>query len=146
MAAQDWPPEVKALAKRGRGMNELRLQALIDQIQVMTGRRRRECAYFVLRCSAERKQKHRYSEEEIERARELLAVISLSEAAEKLGRTKASLKHMCSREGIRIREMQCDFFSVATLAKAVGVRRAPLITGYRLAISRPPKAGSILKR
>lgn len=123
MAAEDWPAEAYVLAKRGRGLNELRLQALIDEIQVKTGRRRRECAYFVLRCSSERKQRHRYSEEEIERARELLAVNPVNEVAQKLGRSKESLLQMCKRQGIRIREVQCDFFTVATLAKAVGVRK-----------------------
>ena len=123
MAGQDWPAEAYALAKRGRGLNELRLQALIDEIQVMTGRRRRECAYFVLRYSSERKQRHRYSEEEIDLARELLAVNPVNEVAQKLGRSKESLLQMCKRQGIRIREVQCDFFTVATLAKAVGGRK-----------------------
>jgi len=125
MAAQEWPPDVYALARSGRGLNELKLQALIDKIQGMTGRRRRDCAYLVIRCCLNgKKHRTRYSEEEIDRARELLAVHSLSVVAEKLGRSTHSLRQMCKREGFRIRELQCDFFTVATLARAAGVRNS----------------------
>jgi hypothetical protein len=66
-------------------------------------------------------------EEEIDQVRELLVANSFEEVAKKIGRSPSSVKHLCSRLGIRSRELRCDLFSVTGLAAAMHVRKAEIL-------------------
>jgi hypothetical protein len=68
-----------------------------------------------------------WTEEEIDQVRELLVANSVEEVARKVGRSPSSVKHLCSRVGIRSRELRCDLFSVTGLAAAVHVRKAEIL-------------------
>jgi len=72
--------------------------------------------------------KKRYSDEEIERARELLAVDAPNVVARKLGRSTESLRQKCKRQRISVRETQRDFFTVDILAKEAKVRKSTVCT------------------
>jgi hypothetical protein len=67
-----------------------------------------------------------WTEEEIDQVRELLVANSVEEVAKKIGRTPSSVKHLCSRVGIRSRELRCDLFSVNGLAAAIHVRKTEI--------------------
>jgi hypothetical protein len=67
-----------------------------------------------------------WTEEEIEQVRELLVASPLEVVARKIGRSPSSVKHLCSRLGIRIRELRCDLFSVNSLAAAMHVRKSEI--------------------
>jgi hypothetical protein len=68
-----------------------------------------------------------WTEEEIDQVRELLVANSVEEVARKIGRSPSSVKHLCSRVGIRSRELRCDLFSVTGLAAAMHVRKAEIL-------------------
>jgi hypothetical protein len=59
--------------------------------------------------------------------REFLVVNAVEVVATKIGRTPSSVKHLCSRLGIRTRELRCDLFSVNGLATAMHVRKAEIL-------------------
>jgi hypothetical protein len=67
-----------------------------------------------------------WTEEEIDQVRELLVANSFEEVARKVGRSPSSVKHLCSRVGIRSRELRCDLFSVTGLAAATHVRKTEI--------------------
>jgi hypothetical protein len=67
-----------------------------------------------------------WTEEEIEQVRELLVANSVEEVAKKIGRSPSSVKHLCSRLRISIRELRCDLFSVNSLATAMHVRKSEI--------------------
>jgi hypothetical protein len=66
-------------------------------------------------------------EEEIDQVRELLVANPVEVVAKKIGRTPSSVKHLCSRVGIRSRELRCDLFSVNGLAAAIHVRKTETV-------------------
>lgn len=68
-----------------------------------------------------------WTEGEVEQVRELLVANPLEVVSKKIGRSPSSVKHLCSRLGIRIRELRCDLFSVNSLAAAMHVRKAEII-------------------
>jgi hypothetical protein len=68
-----------------------------------------------------------WTEEEIDQVRELLVANSFEEVARKVGRTPSSVKNLCSRVGIRSRELRCDLFSVTGLAAAIHVRKTEIV-------------------
>jgi hypothetical protein len=68
-----------------------------------------------------------WTEEEIDQVRELLVANSVEEVAKKIGRSPSSVKHLCSRLGIRSRELRCDLFSLTGLAAAMHVRKAEIL-------------------
>ena len=37
------------------------------------------------------------------------------------------MKHLCSRQGIRIKELRCDLFSINSLAAAMHVRKSEIV-------------------
>jgi hypothetical protein len=67
-----------------------------------------------------------WTEGEVEQVRELLVANSFEEVARKVGRSPSSVKHLCSRVGIRSRELRCDLFSVTGLAAAIHVRKTEI--------------------
>jgi hypothetical protein len=118
-----WPPEAHELAKQARAMNALKLEELVQRLQRHTGRSRRDCLNFVHKCLSSKSRQREWSDEEIERARELLATHPVKIVAAKLNRTEDALRMMCKRRGIRTRELQCDLFSITSLASELKIRK-----------------------
>jgi hypothetical protein len=59
--------------------------------------------------------------------RELLVANPVEVVARKIGRSTSSVKHLCSRRGIRVKELRCDLFSINRLAAAMHVRKAEIV-------------------
>jgi hypothetical protein len=120
---QHWSPEAHELAKQARAMNALKLEGLVQRLQRHTGRSRRDCLNFVHKYLSSRPRQRPWTEEEIQRARELLAVHPVKVVANKLNRTTDALRMKCKRLGIRTRELQCDLFSITSLASELRIRK-----------------------
>jgi hypothetical protein len=118
-----WPPEAYEIAKEARAANALKLEALIRKLQRKTRRRRRDCAFFLLRQIARTPRQQVWTEDEIDRVRELALSLTSEAIAAKIGRSAAAVRCMCKRQRIRLREVRCDFFSLNSLAAEMRVRR-----------------------
>jgi hypothetical protein len=64
-----------------------------------------------------------WSDEEIDQVRDLLIANPVETVASKIGRSTSSVRQLCGRLGIRVRELRCDLFSVNSLAAAMHVRK-----------------------
>jgi hypothetical protein len=58
--------------------------------------------------------------------RELLIANPVETVASKIGRSVSSVRQLCGRLGIRVKELRCDLFSVNSLAAAMYVRKAEI--------------------
>ena len=58
--------------------------------------------------------------------REELVKRSVQEIARKLNRTAKSIRSMLQRNGLHVREIRCDLFSIESLARALRVRKAEI--------------------
>ena len=121
-----WSPEHYKIALQARSLNFLKIEPLIQKLQQVSGRSRRDCVILIHRCVQEKPMRRSWTEEEVEQVRELLVVHPLDVVAKKIGRTPSSVKHLCSRLDIKIRELRCDLFSVNGLAAAMHVRRSEI--------------------
>ena len=126
-ARQSWSQEACALARQARSLNFLKIEPLIQKLQQASGRSRRDCVILIHRCVQQRPLRRPWTEEEIDQVRELLIASPVEVVARKLGRSASSVKHLCSRQGIRIKELRCDLFSVNSLAAAMHVRKAEIV-------------------
>jgi hypothetical protein len=117
-----WPPEAYELAREAKAANALKLEALIRRLQRKTGRRQRDCALFLLRQIASTRRPQVWTDDEIDKVRELALSFSSEAIATKLGRSAEAVRCMCKRKGIRLRELRCDFFSINSLATEMHVR------------------------
>jgi hypothetical protein len=122
-----WPQEAYTLARQARSLNFLKIEPLIKTLQKISGRSRRGCVLLIHQCVQEKTPRRSWTEEEIDQVRELLVANSVQEVARKIGRSPSSVKHLCSRIGIRSRELRCDLFSIAGLASATHVRKAEIL-------------------
>ena len=121
-----WSQEAYTIARQARSLNFLKIEPLIQKLQQTSGRSRRDCVVLIHRCTQEKPIRRSWREEEVEQVRELLVVHPLDVVAKKIGRTPSSVKHLCSRLGIKIRELRCDLFSVNSLAAAMHVRKSEI--------------------
>ena len=121
-----WSQEAYTIARQARSLNFLKIEPLIQKLQQTSGRSRRDCVVLIHRCTQEKPIRRSWTEEEVEQVRELLVVHPLDVVAKKIGRTPSSVKHLCSRLGIKIRELRCDLFSVNSLAAAMHVRKSEI--------------------
>jgi hypothetical protein len=117
-----WPPEAYELAREAKAANALKLEALILRLQRKTGRRQRDCALFLLRQISETRRPQVWTDDEINKVRELALSLSSEAIATKLGRSAEAVRCMCKRKRIRLREVRCDFFSINSLATEMHVR------------------------
>jgi hypothetical protein len=125
--ASQWSQEAYTIARQARSLNFLKIEPLIQKLQQTSGRSRRDCVLLIHRCTQERPMRRSWTEEEIDQVRELLVANSVEEVAKKIGRSPSSVKHLCSRLGIRSRELRCDLFSLTGLAAAMHVRKAEIL-------------------
>jgi hypothetical protein len=124
--AHQWSQEACTIARQARSLNFLKIEPLIQKLQQTSGRSRRDCVLLIHRCTQERPMRRSWTEGEVEQVRELLAANPVEVVAKKIGRTPSSVKHLCSRVGIRSRELRCDLFSVTGLAAAIRVRKTEI--------------------
>ena len=120
--ASQWSQEAYTIARQARSLNFLKVEPLIKTLQKTSGRSRRDCVLLIHQCVQEKIPRRSWTEEEIDQVRELLVANPVEVVAKKIGRTPSSVKHLCSRVGIRSRELRCDLFSVTGLAAAIHVR------------------------
>ena len=125
--ASQWSQEAYTIARQARSLNFLKIEPLIQKLQQASGRSRRDCLVLIHRCTEQKPMRRSWTEEEIDQVRELLVANSVEEVAKKIGRSPSSVKHLCSRLGIRSRELRCDLFSVTGLASAMHVRKAEIL-------------------
>jgi hypothetical protein len=89
-------------------------------------KRRRDCLVLIHRCAQEQPRRRSWTGEEIDQVRELLIANPVETVASKIGRSTSSVRQLCGRLGIRVRELRCDLFSVNSLAAAMHVRKAEI--------------------
>jgi hypothetical protein len=124
--ASQWSQEAYTIARQARSLNFLKVEPLIKTLQKTSGRSRRDCVLLIHQCVQEKIPRRSWTEEEIDQVRELLVANPVEVVAKKIGRTPSSVKHLCSRVGIRSRELRCDLFSVNGLAAAIHVRKTEI--------------------
>jgi hypothetical protein len=124
---QAWSPEALALAAQAKVLSGSKLEQLVVRLQRHTGRSREACWRFVIQYGLKGRVDHRrWTEEEIEVVREEIVKRSVEEIAKKLNRTTKSIRSMLQRNGLHVREMRCDLFSVESLARALHVRKTEI--------------------
>src|ERR1700748_3631621 len=89
-----WSSEALALAKQAKVLSGTKLVQLVLRIQRQTGRTNQECWRFVIKTGIKEKFDHcRWSSEELDEARELLARYSVEEVAKRLNRSARALRN-----------------------------------------------------
>ncbi len=122
-----WSPEALALAAQAKVLSGSKLEQLVVRLQRHTGRTREACWRFIIQYGLKGRVDHRrWTEDEIELVREELVKRSVAEIARKLSRTPESIRSMLQRNGLRVREIRCDLFSIESLARALRVRKAEI--------------------
>ena len=66
---------------------------------------------------------------ELEIVREELVKSSIEDVAKKIDRTPKAIRNMLRRNRLSVREIRCDLFSVESLASALHVRKAEVVSG-----------------
>src|ERR1700744_6543153 len=84
-------------------------------VKQASGRSRRDCLVLIHRCAQEQPRRRSWSDEEIDQVSELLIANPVESVASKIGRSTSSVRQLCGRLGIRVRELRCDLFSVTVL-------------------------------
>jgi hypothetical protein len=121
-----WSTEDYKVAQQARSLNFLKIEPLIQKLQQASGRSRRDCVILIHRCVQQKPLRRSWTEEEVDQVRELLVANSIEVVARKVGRSNSSVKHLCSRRGIRIKALRCDLFSINSLAAAMHVRKSEI--------------------
>ncbi len=87
-----------------------------------------DCWRFVIQVGLKSRDEHRrWSNEELEQAREELAKHSVEEVAKKLHRSPRALRAALHRNQLTVREIRCDCFSVEALARVLHVRKTEIL-------------------
>jgi hypothetical protein len=124
---QGWDKEALTLAAQAKVLSGNKLEQLVVRLQRHTGRSREQCWRFVIQYGLKGKVDHRrWTDEEVEFVREELVKRSVDEIAKKLDRTPKSIRSMLQRNGLCLREIRCDLFSIESLAKALHVRKSEI--------------------
>lgn len=119
-----WGPEAMALVAQAKVLSGIKLEQLVRRLQRQTGNSREECWRFVIHYGIKTETEHRrWTEEELEEARELLTKYSVDEVARKLKRSPKALRNYLHRQQLRVRDIRCDCFSLESLAQILHVRR-----------------------
>jgi hypothetical protein len=121
--------EALAVARQAKVMSGSKLEQLVIRLQRHTGQTKEACWRFVIQYGLKDRLDHRrWTDEEFETLREGLVKDSLNEMAVKLHRSPKALRGKLAREGYNLREIRCDIFSVESLASAIRVQRAAVLT------------------
>ena len=117
-----WSDEAHELARQAKSANILKLAPMIRKLQRISGHRKRECINFILSHMDEKSRLTNWTDNDIDGVRELAPALTTEEIAKKIGRTAESIRCMCKRNGIRLREIRCDVFSISFVAAILHVR------------------------
>lgn len=118
-----------AIAAQAKVLSGSKLEQLVERLQRHTGHTKAVCWRFVIQYGLKGRLDHRrWTDEELETLREGLVKFSLEEMAAKLHRTPNALRRKLEREGFNLRDIRCDLFSVDSLACAVRVQRAQVLS------------------
>ena len=124
-----WSAEAIAMAARARVLSGDKLEQLVVRLQRHSGRSKETCWRFVIQYGIKRKVDHRrWTESELDIVREELVKRSVEEVAKKLNRTPKAVRNILRRNQLSVREIRCDLFSVETLASALHVRKAEIVS------------------
>jgi hypothetical protein len=118
-----WGAEAFTLVAHAKVLSANKLEQLVVRLQRHSGRPKQECWRFVIQHGLKNGVDHRrWTEEEIEFAREKLVNRSVEDIAKKLNRTPRAIRSMLMRNHLGLREIRCDRFSIQSLAHALRVR------------------------
>jgi len=121
-------PDALALAAQAKVLSGAKLEQLVVRIQRHTGRPKEACWRFVIQHGIKGKVDYRrWTQEEIDFVREELVRRSVAEVAKQLGRTARSVRNMLCRNQLPVREIRCDLFSLASLSRAIHVRKSEIL-------------------
>lgn len=124
-----WSDEAKRLAIQAKSLSGEKLIELVSKMQRITGNTKDACWRFIRQHALRGKHDYkRWTQDEFERLREELATHSLSTVARKLGRSAESIRSILSRNGLSVRSIRCDLFSVESLAAALRVNRREVLS------------------
>jgi len=124
-----WNQEALALVQQARVLSGTKIEQLVHRLQRQTGRSHRDCWLFVIKYGIKGEVDHRrWQEEELDQARELLTKYPVEEVAKRLKRSPNALRSALQRRQLSVREIRCDCFSAESLARALRVRRAEIIS------------------
>jgi hypothetical protein len=79
---------------------------------------------FIHRSVQQKPLRRSWTEEEIDQVRELLVANPTEVVVWKVSRSTSSVRHLYSRQGIRIKKLRCDLFSINSLAAAMHLRKS----------------------
>jgi hypothetical protein len=125
--------EALAIAAQARVVSGNKLEQLVVRLQRHTGHTKEACWRFIIQYGLKGGHDHRrWTDEEFETLREGLVKFSLGEMAAKLHRSPNALRNKLEREGLSVREIRCDLFSIESLACAVRVQRSQILSWIEL--------------
>jgi hypothetical protein len=123
----NWSAEAFAMAAQAKVLSGNKLEQLVVRLQRHSGRHKEACWRFIIQYGIKgRVDYRRWTETEIEEAREELVKKTVEEVAAKLNRTPRAVRNMLRRHGLSVREIRCDRFSLVSLSLALHVRKAEI--------------------
>jgi hypothetical protein len=123
-----WGQEALALVQQARVLSGAKIAQLVVRLQRQTGRSHQDCWRLVITHGMKGEATNRrWSEEELDLARELLTKHSVEEVARRLKRSPNALRNALQRRRLSVREIRCDCFSAESLACVLHVRRSEVI-------------------
>jgi hypothetical protein len=123
-----WGRDALALVQQAKVLSGSKIAQLVLRLQRQTGRSHQDCWRFVIKYGIKAETDHRrWQDEELDLARELLTKYPVEEVARKLKRSPNALRNALQRRQLSVREIRCDPFSVAALARALHVRRSEIV-------------------
>lgn len=126
--SHEWTPEALAIAAQAKVLSGNKLEQLVVRLQRHTGRPKEACWRLVIQHGIKGRNEHRrWTESEIEIVREELVKKSIEDVSKKIDRTPKAIRNMLRRNGLSLRQMRCDLFSVESLASVLRVRKAEVI-------------------
>ena len=127
-----WPPEALNFAKGAKKLPGQNLEQLVVKLQRITGNPRRECWRFLITEGLESgHSSRRWTDEELELARELIAEHPVEQVATRLGRSVKAVYSAMSRINVSLREVRCDLHTPSSIARVLHVRREEVNTWIR---------------
>jgi hypothetical protein len=124
----EWSAEAMAMAAQAKVLSGSKLEQLVVRLQRHSGRPKEACWRFIIQYGLKGQQDHRrWTETEVEIVREELVKRSIEEVARKVNRTPKAIRDMLRRNGLSLREIRCDLFSVESLASALRVRKTEVV-------------------
>src|ERR1700722_5871005 len=123
----DWSSEALAMAAQAKVLSGSKLEQLVVRLQRHSGRPKEVCWLFNIQYGIKGSVDHRrWTETEIEDAREELVKKTVEEVASKLNRTPRAVRSMLRRHQLSVREIRCDRFSLQSLSLALHVRKSEI--------------------